>query len=167
MEHRDSLGNGAVLTPGNLQYMSAGTGIRHSEFNPSKTEKTHLYQIWLLPKQDGGEPRYEEKPLAELAKPNGLTLLYSGDGREGSTQIRQDAEIYFAQTDSSAAEEPTVLTIPASDSMPHAWIQVISGEVSVLGETLSSADGLAIEHAPQGFEVSTSAESRFLIFRLS
>jgi redox-sensitive bicupin YhaK (pirin superfamily) len=163
LEHRDSLGNGEVLTPGNLQYMSAGSGIQHSEFNPSKTDQTHLYQIWLQPNQEGGEPRYMEKPLAELASPNDLTLLYSGDGRDGSTEIRQNAEISFGQADS--AEQ--TLTVPPSQTMPHAWVQVISGEVSVLGKNLGTADGLAIEDAPDGFEISTSAESKLLLFRLS
>lgn len=163
LEHRDSLGNGEVLTPGNLQYMSAGSGIRHSEFNPSKTEQTHLYQIWLQPNQEGGEPRYMEKPLAELARPNELTLLYSGDGRDGSTEIRQNAEISFGRADS--AEQ--TLTVPPSQTMPHAWVQVISGEVSVLGKNLGTADGLAIEDAPDGFEISPSAESKLLLFRLS
>jgi len=162
LEHRDSMGNGAVLTPGNLQYMSAGSGIQHSEFNPSKTDKTHLYQIWLHPKEPGGEPRYMEKPLAEIARSNELTLLYSGDGRDGSTGIRQDAEIFFGQ-----AEDDITLTVPASESMPHAWIQVISGDISVLGESLSTADGLAIEDAPESFEITASSDSRFLLFRLS
>ncbi len=162
LEHRDSMGHGAVLAPGNLQYMSAGSGIEHSEFNPSKTEQTHLYQIWLHPNEPGGTPRYMEKPLADMAKPNDLTLLYSGDGRDGSTEIRQDAEISFGQADASKT-----ITVPASESTPHAWIQVISGEVSVLDETLSTADGLAIEDAPEAFEINASADSKFLLFRLS
>ncbi len=162
LEHRDSMGNGAVLTPGKLQYMSAGSGIEHSEFNPSKTDKTHLYQIWLHPNEVGGEPRYAEKSLADLVAPNELTLLYSGDGRDGSTEIRQEAEISFGLMDAGHT-----INVPASDSMPHAWIQVISGEVSVLGETLGTADGLAIEDAPEDFVISASAESRFLLFRLS
>ena len=162
LEHRDSLGNGAVLTPGNLQYMSAGGGIRHSEFNPSDTEKTHLYQIWLQPRESGGEPRYMEKPLADLAQPDALTLLYSGDGRDGSTGIRQDAEIFFGQ-----ASAGKTLEIPAAESLPHAWIQVISGAVNVFGESLRTADGLAIEGAPDRVQIATVEPSRLLVFRLS
>ncbi len=162
LEHRDSMGNGAVLEPGNLQYMSAGSGIQHSEFNPSRENKTHLYQIWLHPREAGGEPRYMEKPLAEFAKPNDLTLLYSGDGRDGSTEIRQDAEISYGQADAGST-----VTVPGSEPMPHAWIQVISGEVSVLGETLQTADGLAIEDAPDKFEITATADSKFLLFRLN
>ena len=167
LEHRDSLGNGAVLTPGNLQYMSAGNGIRHSEFNPSDTDKTHLYQIWLLPKEQGGTPRYMEKPLAEMAKANALTLLYSGDGRDGSTEIRQDAEIYFGQVDSGGSATETNIIVPASEKMPYAWVQVITGEVSVLGESLSTADGLAIEEASGDLAITASPGSQFLVFRLS
>ena len=165
LEHRDSLGNGAVLTPGNLQYMSAGKGILHSEFNPSSTERTQLYQIWLLPNEKGGQPRYMEKPLAELAQPNALTLLYSGNGRDGSTQIRQDAEIAYGEVNAEGIGR--TITIPASTTMPHAWVQVISGEINVLGETLTTADGLAIEDAPHGFEITATAECKFLVFRLS
>lgn len=167
LEHRDSLGNGEVLTPGNLQYMSAGSGIQHSEFNPSKTEQTHLYQIWLQPNQEGGEPRYMEKPLAELAKPNALTLLYSGDGRDGSTEIRQNAEISFGQAEIGSSGAEQTLKVEASESMPHAWVQVISGGISVLGESLGTADGLAIEDAADGFEITASIDCKFLLFRLS
>ena len=165
LEHRDSLGNGAILTPGNLQYMSAGSGIRHSEFNPSNTEHTQLYQVWLLPNEKGGQPRYMEKPLSELAKLNALTLLYSGDGRDGSTQIRQDAEIAYGEINAEGIGKP--ITVSASDKLPHAWVQVISGEIKVLEETLTTADGLAIEDAPDGFDIAPSKESKFLVFRLS
>ena len=162
LEHRDSMGNGAIIEAGNLQYMSAGSGIRHSEFNPSQTNQTHLYQIWLKPNERGGEPRYAEKPLGDLAAPNSLTLLFTGDGRDGSTEIRQNAEISFGRVDAGHA-----IAVPASESMPHAWIQVISGEVSVFGESLRTGDGLAIENAPSEFTVEGSAESQFLFFRLS
>lgn len=162
LEHKDSMGNGAIIEPGNLQYMSAGSGVTHSEFNPSNTEMTHLYQVWLHPNVAGGEPRYAEKHLAEIAGANELTLLYSGDGRDGSTEIRQDAEIHFGRADSGAT-----LDVPANESLPHAWIQVIRGELSVFGEALKTADGLAIEHAPEGFKIEASEDSEFLLFRLS
>jgi redox-sensitive bicupin YhaK (pirin superfamily) len=162
LEHRDSMGNGAVIEPGNLQYMSAAGGILHSEFNPSKTDKTQLYQVWLQPKQPGGEPRYAEKPLGDQTTPNSLTLLFSGDGRDGSTKIRQDAEIYFGRI-----ETDNVIKVPASETTPHAWIQLIKGSVSVLGKTLDTADGLAIENAPQGFKMEALEDSEILVFRLS
>ena len=167
LAHRDSMGNGAVIGAGNLQYMSAGKGIRHSEFNPSDTHKTHLYQVWLQPNVKGGEPRYMEKPLAELARPNDLTLLYSGDGRDGSTEIRQDADIYFGHTESSDTAARRTLALPASTSMPYAWIQVISGAVSVLGESLGVADGLAMEQVPESIDIKASPDSTFLVFRLA
>lgn len=162
LQHQDSMGNGAVIEPGNLQYMSAASGIQHSEFNPSNTEKTYLYQVWLHPRQPGGEPRYAEKPLAGLARPNALTLLYSGTGRDGSTEIRQDAEISFGKLDTGRT-----LEVPPSTEMPHAWIQVIHGSLSALGERLETADGLAIEEAPQGIEIHAHTDTEFLVFRLS
>ncbi|MGB1937166.1 MAG: pirin family protein [Akkermansiaceae bacterium] len=162
LEHRDSLGNGAVLTPGNLQYMSAGSGIRHSEFNPSQTQKTQLYQIWLEPNEQGGEPRYMEKPLADLARENELTLLYSGNGRDGSTAIRQNAEIFYGQLN---ADEQ--LSVAAAQDLPHAWIQMISGSLSLLGDSLQAGDGLAIENAAEAFPIESFADSSFLLFRLS
>lgn len=162
LEHKDSMGNGAIIEPGNLQYMSAASGVQHSEFNPSKTETTQLYQIWLHPREGGGEPRYAEKPLADLAGANALNLLYSGDGRDGSTEIRQDAEIFFGK-----ADEGNSVIVPASEKMPHAWIQVISGSLSVLGESLDAADGLAIEDAPGAIPIEATGDSQFLVFRLS
>jgi redox-sensitive bicupin YhaK (pirin superfamily) len=162
LEHKDSMGNGAVIEPGNLQYMSAGSGILHSEFNPSQTDKTHLYQVWLQPDKPGGEPRYAEKTLGEQAVPNSLTLLFSGDGRDGSTEIRQNAEIHFGRVNQAGS-----IQVPASDTTPHAWIQVIKGTVSLMGETLNTADGLAIENAPEGFGIEASEESELLVFRLS
>lgn len=162
LEHKDSMGNGAIIEPGNLQYMSAASGVQHSEFNPSKTEKTHLYQIWLHPRENGGDPRYAEKPLADLAAENDLTLLYSGDGRDGSTEVRQDAEIFFGKT-----EAGNRVTLPASEAMPYAWIQVIAGKLSILGETLETADGLAIEDAPGEIAIDASEDSQFLVFRLA
>ena len=162
LEHRDSMGNGAVIEPGNLQYMSAAGGILHSEFNPSKTDKTQLYQVWLQPNQPGGEPRYAEKPLGDQATPNSLTLLFSGDGRDGSTRIRQDAEIHFGRID-----KENTIKVPASETTPHAWIQVIKGSVSVLGETLDTADGLALENAPEDFAIEALSDSELLVFRLN
>src|SRR5947208_2815335 len=95
LEHRDSLGNGEVLRPGELQRMSAGTGIRHSEFNPSPTEPVHLYQIWLWPRAQGLTPSYEQKPFDSKQKRDRLQLVAAPDGRDGSLTIHQDAELYL------------------------------------------------------------------------
>jgi quercetin 2,3-dioxygenase len=160
--HKDSMGNGSTIAAGDLQYMSAGSGVYHSEFNPSDTHPAQLYQVWLRPNETGGEPRYAEKHLGDTAQPNALTLLFSGDGRDGSTAIRQNAEISFGRV-----EGGHTVTAPADAERPHAWLQVISGEVAVLGETLGEADGLAIENEPGAIEVKASAEAKFLLFRLS
>ncbi len=162
LAHTDSMGNGAVIKAGDLQYMSAGAGVQHSEFNPSDQNRTHLYQIWLHPRTPGGEPRYAEKPLRELGPPGSLTLLFSGDGRNDSTEIRQDAKIYFGH-----AADGDTLKAPASDAMPHAWLQVISGEVAILGETLETGDGVAIEYHPGEIAIEARADSKFLLFRLN
>ncbi|MCF6311550.1 MAG: pirin family protein [Verrucomicrobiales bacterium] len=162
LEHRDSMGNGATIKAGDLQYMSAGSGIQHSEFNPSKTKPTHLYQIWLQPNQRDGEPRYAEKPLGELVKDNQLTLLFSADGRDGSTAIRQDAEIYFGEIEKNQS-----VAVPTSSSSPHVWIQVISGNITMLGESLTTGDGLAIQNAADEFLIKTTTDTKLLLFRLS
>lgn len=162
LAHKDSMGNGAVIEAGDLQYMSAGSGVTHSEFNPSSSQQTQLYQVWLLPRERNGEPRYEEKRLADGAGPNTLTLLFSGDGREGSTAIRQDAEIFFGKLDAGKR-----VSLPVAGELPHAWIQVISGQVSILGEDLRSGDGLAVENHPDAVEIAASGASKLLVFRLS
>ena len=141
---------------------SGSSGVHHSEFNPSKTDTTHLYQVWLHPNESGGEPRYAEKALGESAGPNHLTLLFYGTGRDGSTEIRQHAEISFGRLDAGQS-----IVVPAAESMPHAWIQVIEGDVIVLGESLTTGDGLAIEDAPGTFDISAGVDSQFLLFRLS
>ncbi len=161
MEHRDSMGNGSVITPGNLQYMSAGSGVRHSEFNPSKDTPTELYQIWLRPDQPGGAPRYSEKLLGEDAAGNALTLLFAGTPGEGATAIRQNAEISFGRLDSGQS-----LTTPSDTERPHAWLQVIEGELELLGETLGRADGLAVTAHPEPIEISAAKHAQFLFFRL-
>ena len=94
LEHRDSMGNGSVIRPGDVQYMSAGTGVTHSEFNASETETVHLYQIWMFPDQKGHKPAYGQKHFAEADKRGKLRLVVSPDGREGSVKIRQDNELY-------------------------------------------------------------------------
>lgn len=163
LAHKDSMGNGAVIEAGNLQYMSAGSGVTHSEFNPSQAHQTHLYQVWLHPRERGGEPRYAEIPMGDAAPPNTLSLLFSGSGRDGSTEIRQCAEIFFGRIDARRA-----LDVPASESMPHVWLQVISGGIDVLGEILNAGDGLAIENQADGFRIQgLSNESRLLAFRLN
>lgn len=163
LQHKDSMGNEAVIDAGNMQYMSAGSGVRHSEFNPSADKTTLLYQIWLRPNQSGGEPRYAEKSLSNEVRPNSLMLLFSSDGRGRSTAIRQDADIFFGRVSGD-----NTIVIPGAETRPHVWVQVISGKINILGETLELGDGLAIEDVYEGFPiVGADAESRIIVFRLS
>jgi quercetin 2,3-dioxygenase len=162
LAHADSMGNRAVIEAGNLQYMSAGSGVTHSEFNPSETHHTLLYQIWLLPSERGGEPRYAEKPLQSHATLNALVPLFSGDGRNGSTKIRQNAEISFARV-----QADRTVSIIASETLPHLWIQVITGALRVGSEVLHTGDGLAIEDHTDALGITALEDCECLVFRLS
>ena len=161
LEHQDSMGNGSVIRPGDLQYMSAGSGVTHSEFNPSKKNRTELYQIWMLPNQSGGDPRYAEKKLAGRENPNGWTLLFSGDGANKSTPIRQEATFSFGQADPGAS-----LSIEPAISLPHAWIQVVSGALEAIGQELGKADGMSIENLDETVNLSIQEPSTLFLFRL-
>ena len=162
LEHRDSMGNGSVIRPGDLQYMSAGSGVTHSEFNPSTNRATELYQIWMTPNKTGGEPRYAEKELAGAEKQNGWILLFSGDGREGSTPIRQNAQFLFGRADAG-----TNLSIKPEETLPHAWIQVVSGALSVANHKLGKADGLRIENLNAPLNLTINEACSLFLFRLS
>jgi len=143
LEHQDSMGNGEVLTPGEFQRMSAGTGITHSEFNPSSTEPVHLYQIWLTPAREGIEPSYEQRRFDDASMKNQLRLVASPEATDGSLKIHQDARIYLAKLDESQQ-----LTHKLSEKR-HAWLQVIRGSVSINGEKLNTSDGAAISNESQ------------------
>jgi redox-sensitive bicupin YhaK (pirin superfamily) len=137
LEHRDSMGNGEVLRPGEFQRMSAGTGIRHSEFNPSAAEPVHLYQIWLLPRRSGIAPSYEQKAFPEAEKRGRWRLVASPDGADGSLSIYQDARVYLAAL---APGESVRHDLTAGR---HAWLQVLRGRVNINGTALQAGDGLA------------------------
>ncbi|MDA0832155.1 MAG: pirin family protein [Planctomycetota bacterium] len=138
LEHKDSMGNGEVLTPGEFQRMSAGTGITHSEFNPSATEPVHLYQIWLFPETKGIEPSYEQKRFAELVRHNQLQLVASRDAANGSLLIHQDVRIFLANIDTSQQIEYAIA------EGRHAWLQVLRGSVMLNNQTLETSDGAAV-----------------------
>ena len=139
LEHQDSLGTGSVIRPGEVQRMSAGTGIRHSEFNHSKSEPVHFLQIWILPDRQGVKPGYEQKRI-EPAELNGqLRLVAAPDGRDGSVAIHQDASIYVAQLN---GDEVTHALAPGR----RAWLQVARGTVQLNGTTLHAGDGAGIEN---------------------
>ncbi len=160
LEHKDSLGNGRVIKAGDLQYISAGRGVLHSEFNPSRTQRVHFLQIWLMPRTSGGVPRYAEKSLGTAARPNQLTLLFSGQARDGAVEIRADADIYFGRLDAGQS----LKHVPASGR--GQWLHVISGAVSVLGDRLQPGDGAAIENAGT-LELKSSDGAEFLLFDLN
>lgn len=138
VEHKDSLGNGEVLRPGEVQRMSAGTGILHSEFNPSKTEPVHFLQIWILPKRRGIAPTYEQRSFAE-AIDGKLALVASGDGRDGALAINQDLDLWIGRLGAGGRAE----LAPAAGRLQ--WVQVARGAVTVNGVALAEGDGAAIE----------------------
>lgn len=153
LEHRDSMGNGEVLRPGEFQRMSAGTGITHSEFNPSSTEPVHLYQIWLLPERKGIEPSYEQKAFPSDGRRNRLQLVASRDAAEGSLRIHQDARIYLGEL-----EAGTTLQHELAPGR-HAWLQVLRGGITLNDVELRTSDGAAIsEETSLAIEASEDAE---------
>jgi hypothetical protein len=160
IEQRDSIGNGSIIKAGDLQYMSAGKGVRHSEFNPSKDKLVHLLQIWLLPNTMGGEPRYAEKNLGTGAKPNSFTLLFSSEARDGAIEIRQDTEISFGKLDSGKS-----LSIELGEKR-HAWVQIIKGEIRISDETFQTGDGAAVSNV-SNLEILAKSNSVFLFFNLA
>jgi quercetin 2,3-dioxygenase len=154
LEHKDSMGNGSIIRPGQLQRMTAGTGVRHSEFNPSDTEWVHLYQIWLLPERSGLKPSYEELALSAAEKQDQFRLVASPDGASGSLTIHQDARLYLATlAPGQAAKHPI-------EPGRAAWLQVLRGRVNCFGNDLAAGDGAAITdekslavHATEAAEV--------------
>ena len=142
LEHKDSMGTGSVIRPGDVQRMSAGTGVRHSEFNASKTEPVHFLQIWILPRAAGIKPSYEEKRFTEADKRGKLRVVASPNGREGSVTIHTDAVIYAGLFD---GDEKAELAI---GSGRHAWVHVARGSVRVNGKALGEGDGASLSEEP-------------------
>jgi len=160
LEHRDSLGNGAQIRPGDLQRMSAGTGISHSEFNPSKTEPVHLMQIWIFPERKGLPPSYEQTFFPPEARQNRLLLIGSRTGQDGSVTIQQDVSLY------AAALQPGASVNCALASGRHAWVQVPSGRISVNGQELVAGDGAAITDEKE-LTIHAQESSELLLFDLA
>lgn len=160
LAHKDSLGNGGVIRPGQLQAMSAGTGIRHSEFNGSEERPVHFLQIWLLPDQRGVEPRYEQVAFDREDLRQSLRIVASPDGRDGSARIHQDAELYIGALDTG---RNITHTFPPDR---HGWLHIARGRISLHGQTLGEGDGAAI---PPGSALDLSAEedSEILLFDLN
>jgi len=160
LEHKDSLGHGEVLRPGEMQHMSAGRGIRHSEFNPSSSEPVHLYQIWLLPRASGLEPSYGQKAFAVEGRSGRWQLVCSADGAEGSLPIQQDARIYLAN-------------LPAGGELEfdfaagrHGWLQILRGELRANGQSLTAGDALALSDEPR-LSLHSPTASEVMLFDLA
>jgi redox-sensitive bicupin YhaK (pirin superfamily) len=158
LAHRDSMGNGRVIAPGEFQYMSAGTGVQHSEHNGSGTEAVHLLQIWIQPDQKGVTPRYEEKSMTN-APAGALHLITSKTGRDGSIQLHQDADLWLAKLEPNQAATHTLA--PGR----HAWLHVAEGEVQVNGQALGAGDALAVEDET-ALTLSAVKPSQVLLFDL-
>ncbi len=159
LEHRDSMGNGRVIRAGEFQYMSAGDGVMHSEFNPSDDERAHLLQIWIFPDKPGGEPRYADADPSSRRVKNGLTVLASPDGRAGSMAMRQRALISFGDLDAGKT-----LAVSADIGDGHFWIQMIAGEIAIGDETFAPGDGGTIEG--NDFAITSASPAEFLLFEL-
>jgi redox-sensitive bicupin YhaK (pirin superfamily) len=159
LEHKDSMGNGRVIKTGDIQYMSAGSGVRHSEFNPSKEEAVHLLQIWIMPDANGVAPRYAEKAFAD-ASTGKLHLVTSKTGRDGSIPIHQDAELWLAKLAAGVKVKHAL----APDR--HAWVHIAEGEATMNGMTLKAGDAVAVEGGGV-IELDTPSTAQILLFDLN
>lgn len=160
LEHKDSMGTGSVVRPNEVQRMSAGSGITHSEFNPLDDTPMRLLQIWIEPNQKNVEPSYEQKTYLPEGKTNRLRLVASPDGADGSVTIHQDAKIF------ASIIEPGKQVVKKATPDRHVWVQVVNGKLTLNGETLKTGDGASMEHAGElTFEGVEQAE--LLVFELA
>lgn len=160
LAHKDSMGNGSSIRPGQVQCMSAGTGITHSEFNPSKTEPVHLLQIWILPERKGLTPSYEERTFPEAERRGQWRLVAAQDGREGAARWNQDVDLYVTLL---APEERVEHRLKPGR---HAWAQVARGAVTLNGKPLQAGDGAAISDE-EVLEVRATEAAEVLLFDLA
>ena len=160
LEHRDSLGNGSVIRPGEVQRMSAGTGVTHSEFNASREELVHFLQIWILPATRGLAPGYEQKAFPRAKQKGRLRLVASPKGRYGSVTIHADALVYAGVFDQGA-----VATLPIAEGR-YAWVQIVRGKARVNGQDLKAGDGAALSGVP-GVQITGVEASEILVFDLA
>jgi redox-sensitive bicupin YhaK (pirin superfamily) len=160
LEHRDSMGNGSVIRPGDVQRMSAGTGVAHSEFNPSAAESVHLLQIWILPESQNLPPSYEEKHFSDEERRGRLRLIASKDGREGSVKIHQDAELL------AAILHPGETVIHGLDEGRFAWLQVARGTIRLNDVELKQGDGAAVRNETK-LTITAHDQAEFLLFELA
>ena len=159
LEHRDSIGNGSVIRPGDAQRMSAGCGIRHSEFNASRTDPVHFLQIWLLPARAGIDPGYEQRNFPESTRRGKLTIVASPDGADGSITIHQDARMYDGVF---ATDEATTHKIPGGR---RAYLHVARGSIEANGVSMGEGDGAAIENE-DSLAIAARAQTEVILFDL-
>jgi quercetin 2,3-dioxygenase len=159
LEHKDSLGNGSTILPGEAQIMSAGTGIRHSEHNASATDAVHLFQIWILPNRNNLEPRYEQKAFSVEERSGKLRLIAAQDGRDGAVIIHQDIDLYSAIL---ASDDVVNYDLRANR---YGWLQVTKGTVIFNQETLDAGDAVQI-NGEEKLEISTESSGEILLFDL-
>ncbi len=160
LQHKDSMGNGSVIRPGELQRMTAGTGVFHSEFNPSPDERAHLLQIWILPEQNGLEPGYEQKLFPSEEKANQWRLVGSRDGRDGSLTIHQDVDLLSTELDAGNDLEYDFA------GSRRGFVQVVRGEVEIEGNTLVAGDAVATQDH-SSLTVSANQDSELLLFDMA
>ena len=161
LAHKDSMGNGSVIRPGDVQRMSAGTGVRHSEFNGSDRDPVHFLQIWIEPDQQGVAPSYEEKHFDSASKRGRLRLIASADGREGSVRIRQDANLYAALVDGPESVE----LAPAPGR--RVYVHVVRGAATVNGQALEAGDAMKIWGGDNKLRVEKARDAEILVFDLN
>lgn len=159
LEHKDSMGNGSIIRPGDLQRMSAGTGVVHSEYNASNDESVHFLQIWIVPRENGIEPGYEQKHFPIEQRQGQLKLIASPSGRDGSVSLAQDVELY-----SSILSTGDAITYPLRQER-SGWLQVVRGSLQVNGGRVEAGDGLAFEE-DGGIHLEASENAEILFFDL-
>jgi redox-sensitive bicupin YhaK (pirin superfamily) len=160
LEHSDSMGNGSVIRPGDVQRMSAGTGVSHSEFNPSGTETVHLLQIWILPERHGLKPSYEEKRFSDEERRGQLRLIAAHDGREGAVTIHQDVQVYAAVLEAGQAAAH-----PLKENR-HAWLQVARGTITLNEVELKQGDGARVSRESE-LRIAADDPAEVLLFDLA
>lgn len=160
LEHADSLGTGLVIRPGEVQRMTAGTGIRHSEFNRSKSDAVHFLQIWILPERKGLEPGYEQKAFPESDRRGRLLLVGSRDGRDGSVTIHQDVDLYAGLLD--ATQSVTLETKPGR----NIWVQIARGNLQLNGQALAAGDGAAVRDET-ALTLTAATDAEVLLFDMA
>lgn len=160
LEHKDNIGNGSIIQPGDVQRMSAGTGILHSEYNHSKTDSVHLYQIWIVPDTMGIEPSYEQKSFHVEKDPGKLHLVAAKEGKAGAVTVHQDMELY------AGAFKAGDRISYSLDPNRYAWLQVARGEITLNGMPLKTSDGAAISQEKE-FHLETTKDAEILLFDLA